>query len=68
MIVLKLKKQNTDPDNVIEHFSWTADNSAGSSLYKDCLLVNLSFTEQLSVSIFGIRGVFKTLDSAFFKT
>ena len=26
---------------------WTADNSAGSSLYKDCLLVNLYFTEQL---------------------
>ena len=48
---------------------WTADNSAGSSLYKDCLLLNLYFTEHImSVSIFGIRGFFKTLDSAFFKT
>ena len=30
------------------------------------LLVNLSFTEQLSLSIFGIRRFFKTPDSAFF--
>ena len=34
--------------------------------HEDCLLVNLSFTEQLSVSIFGIRGRFKTLNSVFF--
>ena len=47
----------------------TADNSASSSLYEDCLWardyapflflwVNLSFTEQLSVSICGISGFF----------
>ena len=36
----------------------TAEYSAGSSLYEDCLWVNLSFTEQLSVSIFGICEFF----------
>jgi len=36
----------------------TAYNSARSSLYQDYLEVNLSFTEQLSVSTFGIRGFF----------
>ena len=28
------------------------------TLYQDCLEVNLSFIEQLSVSIFSIRGFF----------
>ena len=38
----------------------TTDNSAGSSLCANRLWVNLSFTEQLSVStcIFGISGFF----------
>ena len=45
----------------------TADNSASSGLYEDFLLVNLSFTEQLSLSIFGIFGFFWLSGVPFFK-
>ena len=45
----------------------TADNLAALSLYEDCLWVNLSFIEQLSVGIFGTSGFFWNSGVPFFK-
>ena len=53
-----LKKQLEENKHVYHIHYETADNSAGSSLYEDCVWINLSFTEQLSVSILGISGLF----------
>ena len=47
--------------NIPNSFNYkSADNSAGFSLYENCLWANLSFTEELLVSIciFGICGFF----------